>query len=40
MFSNMLNQKKYVSKEQNFRRTIPLNIDFSFSSTTSAFVSP
>ena len=25
MFSNMLNQKKYVSRKQNFRRTIPLS---------------
>ena len=24
MFSNMLNQKKFVSRKQNFRRTIPL----------------
>ena len=25
MFSYMLNQKKYVSRKQNFRRTIPLS---------------
>ena len=26
MFSNMLNQKKFVSRKQNFRRTIPLKV--------------
>ena len=26
MFSNMLNQKKYVSRKQNFTQTIPLKV--------------